>query len=118
MESFGEDGTSLGSSPLPSSSARPIVPKSTGEYLANFACDRSPGDLPKLGYPTMLPIRVAADQLFRLVGIGLSPDAAAALAAVDAQRAPKTYNDLLNVLVPSERQVYVRAIKTPDEPAQ
>jgi len=113
---FDEEGRLLAKLPLPSIAWQPVKRDSAGEALQRFACLANNQLEPSTGYPTMQTKLKAADEFFRLFGLGLNVDAAGALAAVDARRAPKTFNDLLNVLVSAERQDFVRAIKTPDAP--
>ena len=115
LTGYGATGTQAVPLPKPSQNFRPITPKSNGEYLASFACETNAQGDPPVGYLTMLPTREVADQTFRFIGLGLDRDAAAALAAIDARRAPKAFNDLLQVLVTAARQPYVRAIKIPEK---
>jgi hypothetical protein len=114
MEGYDQDGHTVGRLPVPTLKARPIARNSVGDMLAQFACETDEHGDPALGFLTMLPMRIVADQTFRFLGLGLSPIAAAALAAADARRAPRSFKDLLNVFVPAERQSYVMAIKIPE----
>ena len=108
------DGRDLG--PIPGARIRnqPIHSGTVGDYIAQFACGELTGQQPKIGYATLVPPFIAADHFFRLLGIGLDPDFSAGLAGIDAESAPKTFENLLNALVPTEKHLMVRAIMTPN----
>ena len=114
LEGLDLEGRNLGSIPVLKVQRQPIRAGTIGDYISQFACGEAKGQQPKIGYATLLPPFVAADHFFRLLGIGLDIDIAAGLAGIDADGAPRTFENLLNALVPTEKHLMVRAIKTPN----
>jgi hypothetical protein len=95
-----------------------IQPGTAAALVQKAAC--GPVDslgIPKSAIPIMLKLRTVADQFFRLRNLGLRVEAAEALAAVDPQRASASFEQLLDVMVPIDQQLLVRALKTSDSPA-
>ena len=114
LEGLNDEGRNLGPIPTPKARRQPIIANSVGDYVSQFACGETQGQDPKIGYASLLPPFKAADHYFRLLGIGLDAEIAAGMAGINAEAAPRTFENLLNALVPTEKHLLVRAIKTPN----
>ncbi|MCR2832553.1 hypothetical protein [Parerythrobacter lacustris] len=114
LEGLASDGTNLGSLLDELGTDNLVQPNTFGAYALQFACFEAEKNEPDLGYATMLSPIQTADHFFRLIGIGLDREIAAGLAGYDAERAPLTFEMVLNALVPTDLHLYVRAIKTPN----